>query len=70
MNYEGFHDYIQFRVRGILPDDRAKMLAKLDQKILEYGEHTEEYSYVQGECPCLERCEGQKEVWSILDPID
>ena len=33
INYDGFHDYIQFRVRGVLPRDREKMLAKLDQEI-------------------------------------
>lgn len=31
--YDGFHDYIKVRVRGTLPADRQKMLAKLDQKI-------------------------------------
>lgn len=31
--YDGFHDYIQFRVRGLLPKDREKMLDKLDRAI-------------------------------------
>lgn len=31
--YDGFHDYITFRVRGTLPQDREKMLAKLDAAI-------------------------------------
>lgn len=31
--YDGFHDYIEFRVKGILPKDREKMLEKLDQAI-------------------------------------
>lgn len=33
--YDGFHDYIEFRVKGVLPKDREKMLSKLDQAIAE-----------------------------------
>lgn len=33
--YDGFHDYIEFRVKGVLPKDREKMLGKLDQAIAE-----------------------------------
>ncbi len=59
--YDGFHDYIEFRVRGRLPKDREKMLARLDKRIEETPE-AEVYSYVQGECPALERCDGRS-VW-------
>ena len=59
--YDGFHDYIEFRVRGRLPKDREKMLARLDKQIEETPE-AEVYSYVQGECPALERCDGRS-VW-------
>lgn len=69
INYDGFHDYIQFRVRGVLPRDREKMLTKLDQRICEYGKRSPEYSYVHGECPNLERDQDQKEVWSNRDTI-
>lgn len=31
--YDGFHDYIEFRVKGTLPRDREKMLGKLDRAI-------------------------------------
>lgn len=31
--YDGFHDFIEFRVRGTLPEDKAKMLASLDKAI-------------------------------------
>lgn len=31
--YDGFHDYIEFRVKGRLPKDREKMLRKLDDRI-------------------------------------
>ena len=34
--YDGFHDRIEFRVRGTLPDDRTKMLDKLDRAIEHY----------------------------------
>lgn len=31
--YDGFHDFIEFRVRGTLPENKAKMLASLDKAI-------------------------------------
>ncbi len=34
--YDGFHDRIEFRVRGTLPDDRKNMLNKLDLAIEGY----------------------------------
>ena len=55
--YNGFHDFIRFRVRGRLPRDKEKMLSRLNEVIGRTPE-TELYSYVQGECPALERCEG------------
>lgn len=33
--YDGFHDMIEFRVKGKLPEDKDKMLNKLDMKIQE-----------------------------------
>lgn len=36
LSYDGFHDCIAFRVRGILPHDRDKMLRKLEGAIAEY----------------------------------
>lgn len=33
--YDGFHDFIEFRVKGVLPKDREKMLSKLDKAIAE-----------------------------------
>ena len=33
LEYDGFHDRIEFRVRGTLPGDREKMLARLEQAI-------------------------------------
>lgn len=59
--YDGFHDFIEFRVRGRLPRDKERMLAKLDEKIRNTPE-TEVYSYVCGECPALEKCNGER-VW-------
>lgn len=63
--YEGFHDYIQFRVRGALPKDREKMLAKLDEEIVKRSGNAGVFSYVQGECPNLEKCDGNEAVWSM-----
>ena len=33
--YDGFHDCIEFRVRGSLPRDKEKMLLSLDKAIAE-----------------------------------
>ncbi len=33
VEYDGFHDHILFRVRGTLPQDRQKMLDKLNREI-------------------------------------
>ena len=37
MKYESFHDYIAFHVWGTLPQDRDRMLARLDKAIEEYS---------------------------------
>ena len=37
--YDGFHDRIEFRGRGTLPDDRKNMLNKLDLAIEGYRDH-------------------------------
>lgn len=65
IRYEGFHDYIEFRVRGTLPMDRRKMLEKLDQAIAKYEQEPPIYSFVQGECPNLEKCDSNEKVWTI-----
>lgn len=31
--YDGFHDFLEFRVRGRIPDDIPKMLKRLDERI-------------------------------------
>lgn len=59
--YDGFHDFIEFRVRGRMPHDKERMLARLDTEIQKMKE-TELYSYVHGECPDLERQDGGS-VW-------
>lgn len=53
LKYDGFHDYIAERVRGTLPADRDKMLAKLDALIDEYAQKGTVYSCVSGTCPDL-----------------
>lgn len=54
VEYDGFHDFVKVRVRGTLPDDREKMLAKLDKAIEEFKEKDPIYSYVCGCCCELE----------------
>ena len=61
--YEGFHDFISFHIRGKLPQDKEKMLEKLDQAIaLRRGEKPV-YPYVYGQCPDLKKCGGLEKVW-------
>lgn len=40
--YDGFHDYIQFRVKGTLPKDKEQMLLKLDRRMKEHREIEEQ----------------------------
>lgn len=47
LEYDGFHDFIAYRVRGKLPKDRRKMLASLDSCIREYRKKEEIIAYVQ-----------------------
>lgn len=54
VEYDGFHDFVKVRVRGTLPDDREKMLAKLDKAIAKFKEKDPVYSYVCGCCCELE----------------
>lgn len=63
VKYEGFHDYLQVRVRGILPSDRRNMLEKLDAPIRKYEEKPPIYAIVQGECPNLVKCDNLENVW-------
>ena len=39
VKYDGFHDFVGVRVRGTLPKDKGKMLAKLDKAIEEFKKH-------------------------------
>lgn len=65
--YDGFHDFIEFRVRGTLPEDRKKMLQKLDEAIAKYEKMSSVYAYVRGECPNLEKCEDNRPIWEMED---
>ena len=38
VEYDGFHDILPLRVRGKLPEDREKMLKKLDKALGEHGD--------------------------------
>ncbi len=67
--YDGFHDFLEVRVRGSLPDGRQKMLEKLDTVIREYEGKPPVYAYVRGECPKLMRCEDDREVWECPEKI-
>lgn len=54
VEYDGFHDFVKMRVRGTLPDDREKMIAKLDKAIEEFKDKEPVYAYVCGCCCELE----------------
>lgn len=63
ISYDGFHDFIEFRVRGILPRDREKMREKLWAAIHQYEQEKPIYSLVYGECPNIIRCEGNERIY-------
>lgn len=44
--YDGFHDFLELRVKGTLPRDKEKMLAKIDQKLLECEGQQETFAIV------------------------
>lgn len=64
VKYEGFHDYIQIRVRGKLPSDQEKMVGKLETFIKKYEAKPPIYALVQGECPDLVKCDNLENVWA------
>ncbi|MBQ6899426.1 MAG: radical SAM protein [Firmicutes bacterium] len=45
--FDGFHDFIEVRIRGTLPRDREKMLAKLDKEIEKYSAMEPVVAYVE-----------------------
>lgn len=61
IKYDGFHDFIEVRVRGNLPKDKEKMLAKLDKAIEEQRKKELVYAYVDGCC-----CE--LDLYKMTDP--
>lgn len=61
VKYDGFHDFVGVRVRGTLPKDKEKMLAKLDKAIEEFKDKEPVYSYVDGCC-----CE--LDLYDMVDP--
>lgn len=64
VKYEGFHDYLQIRVRGKLPSDQEKMVGKLETFIKKYETKPPIYTLVQGECPDLVKCDNLENVWA------
>ncbi len=63
--YDGFHDYIEVRIRGRLPESKDKMILKLDKMIEKYQNQPPVYAYVWGECSELEKCDGGSKVWNM-----
>ena len=64
VKYEGFHDYLQIRVRGKLPSDQEKMVGELETFIKKYEAKQPIYALVQGECPDLVKCDNLENVWA------
>lgn len=64
VKYEGFHDYLQIRVRGKMPSDQEKMVGKLEAFIKKYEAKPPIYALVQGECPDLVKCDNLENVWA------
>jgi len=47
MDYDGMHDWLEFRVRGHLPKDREKMLQKIDSAMEEFKDIEPVYCVVK-----------------------
>lgn len=45
LSYDGFHDFVEVRVRGILPKDKEKMLVKLNRAIEVWSEQEQVYAW-------------------------
>jgi len=43
----GFHDFVEFRVRGTLPKDKPKMLQKLESTIKQYQDRPPLYAFFE-----------------------
>lgn len=48
LKYDGFHDCIEFRVRGNLPQDREKMLNSVSEAISRYRDEAPVYAFCDG----------------------
>ena len=59
--YDGFHDFIQVRIRGTLPYDKERMLQKLDQAIAEYREKPPVFSVLSGNIQ-------EQSLYRMIDP--
>ena len=44
--YDGFHDFLELRIRGTLPDDKEKMLTRIYQKLKEEEGQPEKFAIV------------------------
>ena len=67
INYEGFHDFIKFRVRGTLPKDREKMLKSIKEKVKSLENQAPFYAFVKGACSIntLEKDDGSGKIWNL-----
>ena len=68
IKYDGFHDYISYRVRGTLPKDKDKMLKSLDKAIAEETEEDRSmpiYSFVDGGGRRFFNEENSKYIWDM-----
>lgn len=63
--YEGLHDYIEFRIRGTLPRDKARMIQSLEKEIEKQTLLEKKCSFVTGECPFLKKMESDENIWCI-----
>lgn len=66
--FEGFHDFLNLRVHGTLPKDKDRMLLKLNRTLeaCENDPKTHElFSWVEGDCPTLKRCDTDSDMWDM-----
>lgn len=66
LEYDGFHDFIRYRVRGRLPKDREKMLTSLETCIDRYKNEEQVFAYIYAP-QCVPQDLSLEDVWCAAD---
>lgn len=66
VEFDSSHDFLAYRVKGVLPNDKNKIILSLENKIAEQASNTDCYAFVCGKCDKeLARAKNSQKVWSF-----